>query len=317
MHTVITFGDSIIHGDQLQREDTRRFRRICAEIAVPIVAFGLVAGLYRLSSPNVPPAPPVRQYVRLIPPSVHRTPITESFVPPRVDNPHQVRSAPLEKATSRHAAARRAAPRGSAGEAALASLHAQLAAFGAASPGLITSDRALVAAPRDTGGDAGRGGSVSRSAAVGSGGVGAGRDLTSRGHGVDLGTHRAALVGGNLNQAGNGREAGGGAGANTESSVAQRSLKEVQWVFDRDKSMMSSLFNAALRRHPGITAGKVVVSLSIAPDGSVTHCQLVSSSFGDPELEEALLARIRALHFGARDVPQFNYGHYPINFLLS
>ncbi|WP_175761769.1 TonB family protein [Burkholderia anthina] len=317
MHTVIAFDDSIFRGDQLQREDARRFRRICAEIAVPIFAFGLAAGLYRLSPPDTPAAPPVRQYVRLIPPSVHRAPISQPIVPPRVENPHRVRTAPRDKATSRHAAAPRAAPRGGTGAAALALLHAQLAAFGAASSGLVTSDRILVAAPRDAGGNAGQRGSMSRSASVGSGGVGAGSDLTARGRGVDLGTHRGASVDGGPDRAGNGRETGGGAGANMENAVAQRSLKEVQWVFDRNKSMMSSLFNAAVRRHPEITSGKVVVSLSIAPDGSVTRCQLVSSSFRDPELEESLLVRIRGLNFGARDVPQFNYGRYPINFLIS
>jgi protein TonB len=64
-------------------------------------------------------------------------------------------------------------------------------------------------------------------------------------------------------------------------------------------------------------AGKIVVSLTIAPDGSVTDCKLVSSSFGDPGLEGKIVQRVKLLNFGAKDVPVFTYPNYPINYLPS
>ena len=72
-----------------------------------------------------------------------------------------------------------------------------------------------------------------------------------------------------------------------------------------------------MRENPNISAGKIIVSLTIAPDGSVTDCKLVSSSFGDPALESKVIQRVKLLNFGAKDVPSFTYPNYPINFLPS
>jgi protein TonB len=99
--------------------------------------------------------------------------------------------------------------------------------------------------------------------------------------------------------------------------IAGRTLEEIQLTFDRNKGAFYAIFNRAMRQNPNLGAGKIVVSITIAPDGSVTACKLVSSSFNDPELERKIVQRVQLLNFGAKSVPPFTYPNYPINFLPS
>jgi len=99
--------------------------------------------------------------------------------------------------------------------------------------------------------------------------------------------------------------------------IAGRTLEEIQLTFDRNKGAFYSIFNRAMRENPGLGAGKIVVSLTIAPNGAVTDCKLVSSTFNDPDLERKVMQRVLLLNFGAKDVPPFTYPNYPINFLPS
>lgn len=99
--------------------------------------------------------------------------------------------------------------------------------------------------------------------------------------------------------------------------IAGRTLEEIQLTFDRNKGAFYAIFNRAMRDNPNLGAGKIVVSLTISPDGSVTNVTLVSSSFHDPELERKVLQRVQLLNFGAKAVPPFTYPNYPINFLPS
>ncbi|MGH8539631.1 MAG: AgmX/PglI C-terminal domain-containing protein [Stenotrophobium sp.] len=106
-------------------------------------------------------------------------------------------------------------------------------------------------------------------------------------------------------------------GQNGDKLMAGRTLEEIQLTFDRSKSAFYSIFNRAMRETPNMGAGKIIVSLTIAPDGSVTDCKLVSSTFGDAGLESKVVERVKLLNFGAKDVPSFTYPNYPINFLPS
>jgi outer membrane biosynthesis protein TonB len=99
--------------------------------------------------------------------------------------------------------------------------------------------------------------------------------------------------------------------------VAGRTLEEIQLTFDRSKAAFYAIFNRAMRENANMGAGKIVVSLTIAPDGSVTSCKLVSSTFSDPELANKVVQRVKLLNFGAKNVPTFTYPNYPINFLPS
>ena len=95
--------------------------------------------------------------------------------------------------------------------------------------------------------------------------------------------------------------ADGAAAGGSASGKATRSREEIERVFDRNKSAIYNLYNRALRENPGLQ-GKLVLSITIAPDGRVTHCEVVSSELGDPELEQKLVQRVLLFQFEPRDV---------------
>ncbi len=93
----------------------------------------------------------------------------------------------------------------------------------------------------------------------------------------------------------------GGARRTGTSGKASRSREEIELVFDKNKGAIFALYNRALRRDPTLE-GKLVLRLTIAPDGSVTFCEIVSSELNDPELEQRLVRRVKGFRFEARDV---------------
>jgi protein TonB len=110
----------------------------------------------------------------------------------------------------------------------------------------------------------------------------------------------------------------GGAGGNVAKGgggKASRSIEDVRLVFERNKGAIYAIYNRALREEPGLQ-GKVVLKLSISPDGHVTDVRIESSDLKAPELEQKLLARIRQFDFGAKDV-NLMVVSYPVDFLPS
>lgn len=83
------------------------------------------------------------------------------------------------------------------------------------------------------------------------------------------------------------------------SAAAVRSEEEIQEVLDRNKGAMYTLYNRALRADPALR-GKLVMSITIAPDGQVTRCTIVSSELGSGELEQQLVALVKGIRFGDR-----------------
>lgn len=96
-----------------------------------------------------------------------------------------------------------------------------------------------------------------------------------------------------------------------------RTLEEIQYGFERNRGVFYGIFRSHLRHNPAMHRARFVVTLTIAPDGSVTECHLVSSRFADKRLAAEVLAATKAINFGARDVPSFTYESYPINFIPS
>lgn len=92
-----------------------------------------------------------------------------------------------------------------------------------------------------------------------------------------------------------------------------RSEEEITLVFDRHKSQLQSLYNRARRSNPALK-GKLVLAVTITPDGAVSAVKVVSSELQDQGLLDSLLARIRTFQFGARDVETATV-NYPIEFL--
>jgi len=95
--------------------------------------------------------------------------------------------------------------------------------------------------------------------------------------------------------------AGGAVTRSGQSNLASRSREEIERVFDRNKGAIYSLYNRALRTDPTLQ-GKVVLRLTITPEGTVSFCEIVSSELGDPELEQRLVQRVLLFQFEAKAV---------------
>jgi protein TonB len=85
------------------------------------------------------------------------------------------------------------------------------------------------------------------------------------------------------------------------SGKASRSREEIELVFDKNKGAIFALYNRALRIDPTLE-GKLVLKLTIAPNGEVTGCEIMSSELGDADLERRLVQRVMLFRFEARDV---------------
>jgi len=96
-------------------------------------------------------------------------------------------------------------------------------------------------------------------------------------------------------------QSAGGARRTGTSGKASRSREEIELVFDKNKGAIFALYNRALRIDPSLE-GKLVLRLTIAPNGQVTACEIVSSELDDAELERKLVQRVLLFRFDARDV---------------
>lgn len=105
------------------------------------------------------------------------------------------------------------------------------------------------------------------------------------------------------------------ANSSAESEAAEaarnklRTSEEIRLVFDQNKSAFYSLYKRALRSTLGLQ-GRVVFNLVISPDGTVVKCEIVSSELNAPDLESKLVAKIRMIDFGAKDVMEWEEEYY-------
>jgi hypothetical protein len=95
---------------------------------------------------------------------------------------------------------------------------------------------------------------------------------------------------------------------------ASRTDEEIQIVFDRYKSAFYRDYNRTLRINPTLQ-GKMVLRLTIEPDGSVSMCQLQSTDMDSPDLVTQVVNRVKTINFGAKDGVQPVTIVYPIDFL--
>ncbi len=175
----------------------------------------------------------------------------------------------------------------------------------------LSSDVVTARAGTGASGGAVGGGAIASSAAASSGGIsGSGTGETRRAQsGAGLGTRRTTTVESPIG-AGPDRSKAGQSG---DKALAARTAEELQLTFDRNKAAFYSLYTRALRDNPELK-GKVILSLTIAPSGAVTACEITSSELGDPELEAKIRQRVMLLNFGAKNVPPFTYPNYPLFF---
>jgi hypothetical protein len=146
-------------------------------------------------------------------------------------------------------------------------------------------------------------GSLSRSVGGGGGRGGGGGGMGGPGLQVARAKSSIAGIGG-----GDGRpKAHSGPGAS-------RTDEEIQIVFDRYKSAFYRDYNRTLRINPTLQ-GKMVLRLTIEPDGSVSMCQLQSTDMDAPDLVTQVVNRVKTINFGAKEGVQAVTISYPIDFL--
>jgi len=93
-----------------------------------------------------------------------------------------------------------------------------------------------------------------------------------------------------------------------------RTDEEIQIVFDRYKSAFYRDYNRTLRVNPTLQ-GKMVLRLTIEPDGAVSMCQMQSTDMDAPDLAAQVVNRVKTINFGAKDGVQAVTIVYPIDFL--
>lgn len=101
--------------------------------------------------------------------------------------------------------------------------------------------------------------------------------------------------------------------ARAEAGPAERGMSNIRKVFDAQKTALYSMYRRELRQDPTLE-GKVMLELVIEPDGTVSHCEVVSSDLDNPELETRIATRVRLFNFGSADVAARRV-KFPIDFL--
>jgi protein TonB len=103
--------------------------------------------------------------------------------------------------------------------------------------------------------------------------------------------------------------AGGKAGGAPKN---RRTEEEIQLIFDRNKGALYTIYLREQRVNPD-AHGKLVVRLTIAPSGAVKACTILSSEFASQEFGQKIVARVKLMDFGPKDVGDFTID-YPIVF---
>lgn len=93
---------------------------------------------------------------------------------------------------------------------------------------------------------------------------------------------------------------------------SRRTAEDIRKVFDQYGARLNNAHQRALRDNPNLQ-GTLTLKLTIAPDGSVSNCTIVSSQLDNPELEAKIVAIVKGFNFGADNVEVFN-GQHTLNF---
>jgi periplasmic protein TonB len=314
----------------LAAESDRRFRRLVIIVGIPLLIVGVIVPFLELVGLTrgggtltgsryvelLPEQPaPVAEKVEEPQPAEQDEPdpIEPQAAPDPAPQPRQT-APPVPPEVQQQRAVERA--RETASRSGVMAFADQLQALHSGVQSIDRPDESLAALDRSGASGTGDSSLFEQSAAAGSGGIGSpsGTGATRRTQsGSGLGERRTTQVESPVGF-GEDRTRPGQGG---DRLVAGRTLEEIQLVFDRNKGAITSIYNRAARDNPNIGAGKIVISVTIAPNGAVTDCKLVSSTFNDPDLERKIVQRVMLMNFGAKDVPVFTYPNYPINFLPS
>ncbi len=147
-------------------------------------------------------------------------------------------------------------------------------------------------------------------AGKGSGGINTGKLSRDTG-GSELARRQTTNVKSNLPTG----RSGGKVSRSKGSKGPMRDQNEIELVFQKNKGAINRLYQRALRQDPTLQ-GKVVLELTIAPNGKVIKCVVISSELNNPALERRLVARVKLFRFKPRKVETVTV-RYPIDFLPS
>lgn len=93
-----------------------------------------------------------------------------------------------------------------------------------------------------------------------------------------------------------------------------RTDEEIQIIFDRYKAALYRIYNRELRKNPTLQ-GKMVLRITIQPDGTVSVAKVESTTLDSALLSKQIVERVKRFNFGAKkDVPAITI-LYPIDFL--
>ena len=142
---------------------------------------------------------------------------------------------------------------------------------------------------------------------LGSAGIvrGAGGDGIGNGNGSGVGFGRIASSIANLEESPRPQSDGLAPG---------RTDEEIQIVFDRYKAALYRIYNRELRKDPTLR-GKILLRMSIEPDGAVSMCKVESTDLASPELVAKIVERIKRFNFGPKEGVLKMTILYPIDFL--
>jgi len=100
----------------------------------------------------------------------------------------------------------------------------------------------------------------------------------------------------------------------SKGSGPSRTDEEIQIVFDRYKAALYRIYNRELRNDPSLR-GKMVLRITIEPDGRVSACSVKSTDLASPVLSKDIVERVLNFNFGPKaGVPALTI-LYPIDFL--
>src|SRR5512139_3799432 len=192
---------------------------------------------------------------------------------------------------------------------------AKITNAGRQNPGGAAGTRSLIVAQANGGsggianfavsrGGSGNGSGSGRSGGGDGVGNGSGRAITGSGHGVGKATSGIAAGMGDAD-----RPLSKGAGP-------ARTDEEIQIVFDRYKAALYRIYNRELRNDPTLR-GKMVLSITIEPDGRVTACKVQSTDLNSAALSADIVERVMKFNFGEKEGVPTTKILYPIDFLPS
>ena len=100
---------------------------------------------------------------------------------------------------------------------------------------------------------------------------------------------------------------------NKTNRVLPRSEEEINLIMQRYKGAITQMYQRARRTDPTLK-GNVVFEITIEPSGAVSACKVVSSEMDAPDLLGKVIARIKTINFGVKDVPAMTIS-YPFVFV--